>query len=91
LALDPDAMGDVLLHGVPVDRTRSCFAATPGNEIARGKFSIPEPSAALVANTFRPFLERPEDLQPPPAEAWGWPASIACLLSFSSDVYSTVA
>jgi len=73
-------MEDVLLPGLPHDLIRACYAAAPGNEIESGKFSSPESSAALAANTFGLFLVEPAALPPPPgSETWGWPALSVCL------------
>lgn len=69
-------MKDGLLPGLPVEAIRACYAAAPGNEIDSGKFVSPESSAALAANTFGWFLERPAELPPlPGTEALGWPAA----------------
>ena|SRR5579862_6077812 len=63
------------LPGLPAERIRRCYERAPGNEIASGKFSSPESSAALVANTFGLFLEKPWMLPPLPGAADpGWPA-----------------
>jgi hypothetical protein len=51
------------------------YAAAPGNEIVSGKFLSPQSSAALVANTFGFFLNKPSDLPPLPGTGdQGWPA-----------------
>ena len=64
------------LPGVPGKQIREIYDAAPGNEIARGKFDSPESSAALAANTFGFFLNRPGDLPPlPGCEDVEWPAS----------------
>lgn len=49
-----------LLPGVPEALVRGCFTQGAGNEIESGKFFSPESSAALVANTFGWFMERPQ-------------------------------
>jgi len=73
---DADPLASALLPGLPINLIRACYAAAPGNEIASGKFSSPESSAALAANAFGPFLLRPAGLPPlPGTEGWGWPAS----------------
>ena len=65
-----------LLPGVPTGLILETYGSAPGNEIASGKFTSPESSAALAANTFGPFVARPGELPPPPGgEAWGWPAA----------------
>ena len=56
------------------------FNAAPGKEIASGKFDSAESSAALAANTFGYFLNRPGDLPPlPGCEDVKWPASSLAL------------
>lgn len=73
-------MSDRFLPGVPSGQIEEIYNAAPGNEIASGKFDSPESSAALVANTFGFFLNRPGDL---PLLPWcmdiGWPASSLAL------------
>ena len=65
-----------LLPGVPAGLILETYGNAPGNEIASGRFTSAESSAALVANTFAPFVTRPAGLLPPPGgEAWGWPAT----------------
>ena len=44
---------------------------SPGNEVKSGKFDSPESSAALVANGFGLFLNRPADLPPLPGVPMG--------------------
>jgi hypothetical protein len=51
---------------------REIYAAAPGNEIESGKFSHPESSAALAANTFGLFLRCPGDMPPIPGFEQGW-------------------
>lgn len=53
---------DGLLPGLPADLIRNTYAAAPGNEIASGKFQSPESSAALAANAFGYFLDKPAQL-----------------------------
>ena len=55
-------MADRFLPGVPGDQVEVMLR----REIASGKFDSPESSAALAANTFGFFLNRPEDLPPIP-------------------------
>ena len=51
------------------------YRSSAGNEIDSGKITSPESSAALVANAFGLFLDRPHDLPPlPGTEGLGWPA-----------------
>jgi hypothetical protein len=54
------------LPDLPVEDILACYARSPGNEVKSGKFDSPESSAALVANAFGWFLNRPEDLPPLP-------------------------
>ena len=69
-------MGERFLPGVPGEQIEEIYNAAPGNEIARGKFDSPESSAALAANTFGFFLNRPGDLPPlPGCEDVEWPVS----------------
>jgi restriction endonuclease-like protein len=70
------AKADDFLPGLPVERIIACYASAPGNEIESGKFSSPESSAALAANAFGYFLERPTALPPlPQCEDLTWPAT----------------
>ena len=69
-------MHDRFLPGVPRRQIEEIYNAAPGKEIASGKFDSPESSAALAANTFGFFLNRPGDLPPlPGGEDVEWPAS----------------
>ena len=54
------------LPDLPVEDILACYARSPGNEVKSGKFDSPESSAALVANAFGWFLNRPQDLPPLP-------------------------
>jgi hypothetical protein len=56
------AIQAAILSHLPRDRIKACYARAPGAEL-RGKFVSPESSAALVANSFGLFLERPELLK----------------------------
>ena len=60
---------DRFLPGVPAHLVEEMLNAGAGNEIARGKFDSPESSAALSANVFGFFLERPADMPPIPGRA----------------------
>lgn len=63
------------LPGVPAARVIAALSAAGGKEIESGKFASPESSAALAANAFGWFIERPADFQPLPGlEAIDWPA-----------------
>ena len=73
-------MRDRFLPGVPRKQIEEIYHAAPGNEIASGKFDSPESSAALAANTFGFFLNRPGDLPSlPGCEDAEWPASSLAL------------
>lgn len=68
-------MTDRFLPGVPGPQVEAIFNAAPGNEIATSKFDSPESSAALAANTFGFFLNRPGELPPiPGCDFVKWPA-----------------
>ena len=69
-------MTNRFLPGVPAEQVEAIFNAAPGNEIASGKFDSPESSAALAANTFGFFLNRPGSLPPLPGYNFvTWPAT----------------
>ncbi len=71
-----DGMTESFLPGVPAALVHAAYAAAPGNEIDSGKFTNPESSAALAANAFGWFLERPEHLPPLPLDLPGhWSAT----------------
>lgn len=60
-----------LNHGL----IEEAYRAGAGNELDSGKLLSPESSAALVANAFGLFLDRPQDLPPMPGtKELGWPA-----------------
>ena len=62
------------LLGVPGPKIEAILNAAPGNELPR-KFDNPESSAALAANAFGFFLDRPRDLPPlPGCDGETWPA-----------------
>jgi hypothetical protein len=61
----------VFLPGVPADAVLAALGRSPGGEIASGKFASPESSAALVANTFGWFLNRPSQLPALPGVPMG--------------------
>ena len=68
-------MTDRFLPGIPAAQVEAIFNAAAGNEIATGKFDSPESSAALAANTFGFFLNRPGDMPPlPGCDFVTWPA-----------------
>lgn len=68
-------MTERFLPGVPGPKIEAILDAAAGNEIATGKFDSPESSAALAANAFGFFLDRPRDLPPlPGCGGETWPA-----------------
>ena len=73
-------MVERFLPGVPGRQIEDIYNAAPGKEIASGKFDSAESSAALAANTFGYFLNRPGDLPPlPGCDDVEWPASSLAL------------
>ena len=56
----------LFLPGVPEAYIRERFAQAGGDEIGSGKFARPESSAALAANAFGWFVDRPVLLPPLP-------------------------
>src|SRR6185312_10419295 len=63
---DPFAIARAaLLDHLPKDAILARYQAAGGRELASGKFASPESSAALVANAFGLFAERPEMLSLP--------------------------
>lgn len=60
-----------LLPHLPADKILAELARSPGNEVKSGKFDSAESSAALVANGFGYFLDRPGDLPPLPGVPMG--------------------
>lgn len=66
--------GSTFLPGVPEALIRSAMLKAGGNEIDSGKLDSPESSAALAANGFGWFIERPADLPLfPGLNDIGWP------------------
>ena len=64
-----------LLDYLPRAAIVAAYEKSPGRELD-GKGDSPESSAALVANAFGYFIERPTELPPLPGLApAGWPAS----------------
>jgi len=63
-----------LLPGLERDLIMAAYAAAPGKEADSGKFVSPESSAALVANAFGFFLNRPADF--PLSAVLGMDASV---------------
>lgn len=64
------------LPGVPAEAVLAALRRSPGSELASGKFDSPESSAALVANAFGWFLDRPTALPPLPGVPMGQPESV---------------
>jgi hypothetical protein len=68
-------MRDTLLDHLPKNLVLQALRSAPGQEIERGKLDSPESSAALAANLFGYFLDKPGLLPPlPDLEDGGWPA-----------------
>jgi hypothetical protein len=66
---------DLFLPGVPREIVLQRLEAAGGNEVASGKLSSPESSAALAVNTFGWFMQRPELLPRfPVIQELDWPA-----------------
>ncbi len=67
-------MSELFLPGVPENLARQALDRAGGNELASGKFASPESSAALAANGFGWFIERPALLPPfPGLDDIEWP------------------
>jgi len=64
------------LPELPQDDILACLARAPGNEVKSGKFDSPDSSAALVANAFGWFLNRPHLLPPLPGVPAGLPTTV---------------
>lgn len=64
------------LPGVPGDAVLAALGRSPGNELASGKFDSPESSAALVANAFGWFFDRPRSMLPLPGVPMGLPEAL---------------
>lgn len=64
------------LPGVPADAVLAALRRSPGSELASGKFDSPDSSAALVANAFGWFLDRPTLLPPLPGVPMGRPEAV---------------
>jgi hypothetical protein len=62
----------VFLEGVPAAKVLKRLAEAAGKELDSGKFTHPESSAALAANAFGWFIDRPHLLPPfPGGFEWG--------------------
>lgn len=81
-----DKLKAAFLPGLPIDLIVAAYAAAPGNEIGSEKFFSEESSAALAANTFGFFMNRPGELPPfPTIDPASWPArkvTPECVLRF---------
>jgi hypothetical protein len=79
-------MTTFLFDYLPTEKILQAYANAPGNEVESEKFSNPESSAALAANAFGLFLDRPQDLPAiPGTDEHGWPATdvtIECCVRF---------
>jgi hypothetical protein len=64
------------LPRVPAEAVLAALRRSPGSELALGKFDSPESSAALVANGFGWFLNRPASLPPLPGVPMGQPETV---------------
>lgn len=64
------------LPGVPAALVLSALRRSPGNELTTGKFNSPDSSAALAANAFGWFLERPALLPALPDVPMGQPEQV---------------
>ena len=70
-------MSGLFLPGVNEAHVRARLLAAGGDEIGSGKIEHPESSAALAANTFGWFIDRPDRLPPFPGTAHlGRPAKV---------------
>lgn len=69
----------VLLDHLPKDAILARYQAAGGQELVSGKFAHPESSAALVANAFGLFAERPELLSLPGDLLGAGPAEVVAL------------
>jgi restriction endonuclease-like protein len=65
-ALPMTESDDDFLPGVPARHILERLGKADGREVSSGKLASPESSAALAANTFGWFVERPERLPPFP-------------------------
>lgn len=64
------------LPGVPAAAVVAALRRSPGNELTTGKFDSPDSSAALAANAFGWFLNRPTLLPPLPDVPMGQPEQV---------------
>jgi hypothetical protein len=67
---------DLFLPGLPAEQILAAYAKAPEREDANGGLDSPRSSAALAANAFGFFWNRPLDLPPlPRLEDIEWPAT----------------
>ena len=66
----------IFVPDLPEEVILACLKRAPGHEINSGKFDGPESSAALVANGFGWFIERPGELPPLPGVPAGKPLAV---------------
>jgi hypothetical protein len=76
---DELALRDGLLPHLDRERIHACYRASPGNEIESGKFANPKSSAALAANMFGYFLDRPGDFPGIPGLSLSAPIQSVCV------------
>ena len=71
---------------LPTEKLLDAFGKSGGDEIESGNLNSSESSAALAANTFGLFLDRPEDFPPLPGfDTVSWPPiaiEIECQVRF---------
>lgn len=72
----PEMAQPEFLPGVPADLVLAALRRAPGKELASGKFASPESSAALVANAFGWFLDRPQALPALPGVPMARPETV---------------
>jgi hypothetical protein len=77
--MNTDAVATSLIPGLPTEQILARYERAPGNELESAKFASPESSAALVANTFGFFLQRPREF-PLPSDWRAGPEAIRILL-----------
>src|SRR5262245_61736418 len=77
-------MPDWLLPYLSADKIMAAYAAAPGNEIDSAKLSNPESSAALAANVFGYFIDRPEEF--PLSAIFGQTAEVPCRVDIECEL-----
>src|ERR1700676_1610081 len=78
-------MKNPFLPYLPIEKIRDAFAKALGNELDSGKILSPESSAALAANTFGLFLDRPSSLPQNPESNYLTGRQNASTLSIARD------